>query len=238
MRVPMRVRLRVPVHLPVTAALHTVRESAGPAAGPIPVLVQPMVRSRAGGVLFGADPVAGRADRLLVSVVRGGPDSLVSGVQPGSNLRLSPRGRMLAAEASEPLAAPGPDGHGLLNERERIARASVRPVGRARLADRLTPLAAPSGGLLGDHPDLPGEALPSRARQRAPDRAGRPPGAGHGHRRGPRSRRTHPHRTPAARRRRGHHRAVPPQGKAVDDARTELGAHQPWNAAATPPPFP
>jgi pyruvate,water dikinase len=103
------------------AALRTVRESAGPDAAAIPVLVQPMVRSRAGGVLFGADPVAGRTDRLLVSVVRGGPDTLVSGMQPGSNVHLSPRGRMLDVEPSapaEPSAALAPAAGGLLNDRE------------------------------------------------------------------------------------------------------------------------
>ncbi|WP_461033654.1 PEP/pyruvate-binding domain-containing protein, partial [Streptomyces mayteni] len=71
-------------------ALRTVRESSADAMA---VLVQPMVRSRIGGVLFGADPVAGRADRMLLSAVRGGPDRLVSGEAAGTDLRLTRRGR-------------------------------------------------------------------------------------------------------------------------------------------------
>jgi rifampicin phosphotransferase len=81
-----------------TEALRTVRASAAGTA--MAVLVQPMVRARLGGVLFGADPVAGRTDRFLVSVVRGGPDSLVSGAQQGTSFHLSPHGRL------EPGAAP------------------------------------------------------------------------------------------------------------------------------------
>ncbi|TDC75251.1 PEP/pyruvate-binding domain-containing protein, partial [Streptomyces hainanensis] len=71
-------------------ALRTVRESSDDAMA---VLVQPMVRSRIGGVLFGADPVAGRADRMLLSAVRGGPDRLVGGEAAGTDLRLTRRGR-------------------------------------------------------------------------------------------------------------------------------------------------
>ncbi|HET6954856.1 MAG TPA: PEP/pyruvate-binding domain-containing protein [Acidimicrobiales bacterium] len=59
------------------------------------VLVQPQLDPRWGGVLFGADPVTGRADRLLVSAVEGGPDSLVSGQDDGWTATLSPRGRVL-----------------------------------------------------------------------------------------------------------------------------------------------
>lgn len=46
---------------------------------------------------------------------------------------------------------------------ERIARATVRPAARSRLAGRLAPLAAPPP----DSPDLPDRPLPGRARQRA-----------------------------------------------------------------------
>ncbi|MEO3750059.1 PEP/pyruvate-binding domain-containing protein [Streptomyces sp. B6B3] len=96
------------------AALAVVRESGPEPAGPGPapamaVLVQPMVRSRVGGVLFGADPVAGRTDRFLVSVVRGGPDRLVGGAQQGTTLHLSPHGRPLHTaepEAVERLLRP------------------------------------------------------------------------------------------------------------------------------------
>ncbi|MGW0707625.1 PEP/pyruvate-binding domain-containing protein [Streptomyces sp. NPDC002643] len=86
------------------AAVRTVRGSAGRVDGvaaPMAVLVQPMLRARVGGVLFGADPVAGRTDRMLVSAVRGGPDTLVSGEQPGTGYWLSGRGRLLRTEAAE-----------------------------------------------------------------------------------------------------------------------------------------
>jgi pyruvate,water dikinase len=59
------------------------------------VLVQPQLRPRWGGVLFGADPITGRTDRLLVSAVEGGPDALVSGVDSGWTATLSRRGRVL-----------------------------------------------------------------------------------------------------------------------------------------------
>ncbi|MFF7263785.1 PEP/pyruvate-binding domain-containing protein [Streptomyces sp. NPDC008159] len=87
------------------AAVRTVRDSARRSDGtdaPMAVLVQPMLRARVGGVLFGADPVAGRTDRMLVSAVRGGPDTLVSGEQPGTNYWLTARGRLLRTEAPEP----------------------------------------------------------------------------------------------------------------------------------------
>ncbi|MFF3374280.1 PEP/pyruvate-binding domain-containing protein [Streptomyces sp. NPDC002680] len=85
-------------------AVRTVLDSAhrpGEPPAPMAVLVQPMLTARVGGVMFGADPVEGRADRMLVSAVRGGPDSLVSGEQAGTNYWLSPRGRMLRTEPAD-----------------------------------------------------------------------------------------------------------------------------------------
>ncbi|MFE2886681.1 PEP/pyruvate-binding domain-containing protein [Streptomyces sp. NPDC059272] len=82
-------------------AVRAVRDSAHRPDGsvaPMAVLVQPMLRARVGGVLFGADPVEGRADRMLVSAVRGGPDRLVSGEQAGTNYWLNRRGRLLRTE--------------------------------------------------------------------------------------------------------------------------------------------
>jgi pyruvate,water dikinase len=64
-------------------------------AAPMAVLVQPMLRPRFGGVLFGADPVSGRTDRLLLTAVEGGPDQLVSGEVDGVQVPLSPTGRRL-----------------------------------------------------------------------------------------------------------------------------------------------
>ncbi len=84
----------------VRTVLDSAHRSDGPPA-PMAVLVQPMLTARVGGVMFGADPVEGRADRMLVSAVRGGPDSLVSGEQAGTNYWLSPRGRMLRTEPAD-----------------------------------------------------------------------------------------------------------------------------------------
>ncbi|WP_275593135.1 PEP/pyruvate-binding domain-containing protein [Streptomyces deccanensis] len=94
------------------AAVRTVLGSARRPDGdsaPMAVLVQPMLRARVGGVLFGADPVAGRTDRMLVSAVRGGPHTLVSGEQPGTTHWLSRWGRLLRTESSgvEPGAESG-----------------------------------------------------------------------------------------------------------------------------------
>ncbi|MFJ8532439.1 PEP/pyruvate-binding domain-containing protein [Streptomyces sp. NPDC093591] len=85
-------------------AVRTVLDSAHRPDGstaPMAVLVQPMLTARVGGVMFGADPVAGRADRLLVSAVRGGPDSLVGGARAGTDYWLSGHGRLLRTESSE-----------------------------------------------------------------------------------------------------------------------------------------
>ena len=60
---------------------------------PIAVLVQPLLDARAGGVLFGIDPVSGREDRLVVAAVEGGPDRLVSGAVDGSRYVLDREGR-------------------------------------------------------------------------------------------------------------------------------------------------
>ena len=74
---------------------------------PMAVLVQPMLQPRLGGVLFGADPLSGRTDRLLLTAVEGGPDQLVSGRVDGIQLALSPTGRRLDRATGLPgLAAP------------------------------------------------------------------------------------------------------------------------------------
>ncbi|MGV9453373.1 PEP/pyruvate-binding domain-containing protein [Streptomyces sp. NPDC003635] len=110
-------------------AVRTVLESARRPDGstaPMAVLVQPMLTARVGGVLFGADPVAGRSDRMLVSAVRGGPDSLVSGAQAGTNYRLSGRGLLLRAE---PAGADGPLTRSELFRLARLARRARRVFG-------------------------------------------------------------------------------------------------------------
>ncbi|MFI6278950.1 PEP/pyruvate-binding domain-containing protein [Streptomyces sp. NPDC050988] len=104
------------------AAVRTVLDSAHRPDGtvaPMAVLVQPMLVARVGGVMFGADPVEGRTDRMLVSAVRGGPDSLVSGEQPGTNYWLSRWGRLLRTEPDDPERLLGADG---LRRLARLAR--------------------------------------------------------------------------------------------------------------------
>ncbi|MFE0438693.1 PEP/pyruvate-binding domain-containing protein [Streptomyces nigra] len=69
------------------------------------VLVQPMLASAVGGVMFGANPIEGRTDRILVNVLRGGPDHLVDG---------STRGRAVPAHPARPACgrcARGPAPH-------------------------------------------------------------------------------------------------------------------------------
>ncbi|MEU8675409.1 PEP/pyruvate-binding domain-containing protein [Streptomyces sp. NPDC048560] len=78
------------------------RPTAHPAALDMAVLVQPMLEARAGGVMFGADPVEGRFDRILVSAVRGGPDQLVSGRTEGVRYQLTRYGHLLHTEPAVP----------------------------------------------------------------------------------------------------------------------------------------
>ncbi|WP_052425026.1 PEP/pyruvate-binding domain-containing protein [Streptomyces fulvoviolaceus] len=96
-----------------TTAVQTVLDSARrvqplrpPADAPpddgMAVLVQPMMRAAVGGVMFTADPVAGRTDRLLVSVVGGGPDQLVDGSTQGVRYQLTRFARLVRTEPAEP----------------------------------------------------------------------------------------------------------------------------------------
>jgi pyruvate,water dikinase len=59
------------------------------------VLVQPFLVPAWGGVLFGADPISERTDRMVISAVRGGPDRLVSGEVDGWSATLSRKGRIV-----------------------------------------------------------------------------------------------------------------------------------------------
>ncbi|SDP06308.1 PEP/pyruvate-binding domain-containing protein [Actinacidiphila guanduensis] len=114
---------------PFTAAVEQVLDSAAdPAAeaGEDPlhdmaVLVQPMLSSTAGGVMFGADPVEGRYDHILVSAVDGGPDQLVDGSTQGVRYQLTRHGRLLRTEPALPRGR-GPLGRQRLNRLVRLAR--------------------------------------------------------------------------------------------------------------------
>ncbi|MGH9209377.1 MAG: PEP/pyruvate-binding domain-containing protein [Acidimicrobiales bacterium] len=84
----------------VLVAVGDVVDSADGA--PVAVLVQPFIQPAWGGVLFGADPVTGRHDRLVVAAVPGGPHRLVSGIVSGSQFSLSIRGRVLDTSGAVP----------------------------------------------------------------------------------------------------------------------------------------
>jgi pyruvate,water dikinase len=76
---------------------------SGLAAGkpaPMGVLVQPMLDPRAGGIMFGLDPVTGRADRLTVVAIEGGPEPLVSGRVEGHEYSLTSTGRIVGGRSS------------------------------------------------------------------------------------------------------------------------------------------
>lgn len=85
---------------PFVTALDEVIASGGEA--PIAVLVQRFLEPAWGGVLFGADPVTGRTDQIVVAAVPGGPDQLVSGRVTGGQLTLSRRGRLQATSGDVP----------------------------------------------------------------------------------------------------------------------------------------
>ncbi|WTW99759.1 PEP-utilizing enzyme [Streptomycetaceae bacterium NBC_01309] len=78
------------------------REHARSAHNGMAVLVQPMLRPEVGGVMFGADPVTGRTDRIVVGVAAGGPAALVDGTTQGVRYRMTRAGRLLDREPAEP----------------------------------------------------------------------------------------------------------------------------------------
>ncbi|QFG23408.1 PEP/pyruvate-binding domain-containing protein [Actinomadura sp. WMMB 499] len=80
-----------------------VDEVAASATGPgtMAVLVQPQLDAASGGVMFGADPVDGRTDRVIVSAAPGGPQALVGGEVDGTRYDLTRRGRLVGAERDD-----------------------------------------------------------------------------------------------------------------------------------------
>jgi pyruvate,water dikinase len=84
------------------------RARAGAADAPIAVLVQPLIDPRFGGVMFGCDPVSGRADRRVVTAVEGGPEPLVSGDVDGSRYVLDETARVLEFDANDGPQLPRP----------------------------------------------------------------------------------------------------------------------------------
>lgn len=108
---------------PFTCALDTVLASVNGAVAdaPMAVLVQPFLDAVEGGVMFGADPVSGRMDRMVLAMVRGGPDRLVSGAVDGEQYVLSRRGRLIDG--------PGDPGRFLRRELSRLARRAAATFG-------------------------------------------------------------------------------------------------------------
>src|SRR5512144_3360940 len=62
---------------------------------PFAILVQPMVRPRVGGVVFGVDPVTGRTDHRVIAAVAGLPEDLVGGKVSGSRFVVDERGTLV-----------------------------------------------------------------------------------------------------------------------------------------------
>jgi len=77
-------------------AYRTVVASA--AGAPMAVLVQHHLDPELGGVLFGADPVSGRTDRVVAVAVAGGPHHLVGGSVAGRRTVLDRTGRVRDAD--------------------------------------------------------------------------------------------------------------------------------------------
>ncbi|WP_405655699.1 PEP/pyruvate-binding domain-containing protein [Streptomyces sp. RK9] len=116
---------RVPVR---QVPAHVGQEADGPARADMAVLVQPMVRAVVGGVMFGADPLTGRHDRVLVSAVPGGPDRLVDGSADGVRYHLTRHARLVRTEPAEPRGARLLD-RGRLRRLVRLARLAQREFG-------------------------------------------------------------------------------------------------------------
>lgn len=103
----------------VREVLGSSRRTGTQAPDPMAVLVQRQVQATVGGVLFGLDPVTGDRSHILVEVVPGGPDALVSGTVSAQRYLLGRRGRIIE----------GPEGEsGLLDRhaRTRLARLAAR----------------------------------------------------------------------------------------------------------------
>lgn len=75
----------------------SIARSTGALPPPMAVLVQPHLDPRVSGVMFGVDPVTGRADRVTVVAIEGSPEPLVSGEAEGHQYQLAPSGRVLSA---------------------------------------------------------------------------------------------------------------------------------------------
>ena len=85
----------------VLASKDGVSGDDGAAGIEMAVLVQPYLAPTWGGVMFGADPISERTDRIVVSAVRGGPDRLVGGEVDGWTATLTRKGRRVEAAGGD-----------------------------------------------------------------------------------------------------------------------------------------
>lgn len=102
------------------------RDAAATAA--MCVVVQRMVDARAAGVLFSADPVSGRHDRMLIDAVAGLGESLVSGESSPDHFVLDRENRIVSRELAGDGQVIGDRTLGLLAEQ---ARRAVSTLGEA-----------------------------------------------------------------------------------------------------------
>lgn len=86
-----------------TVAASGRRSASRAGADPLAVLVQRHLDPVRSGVMFTTDPVSGRADRLVLAVVDGGPQGLVSGTESGTRLVLNRHGGVAERHGRPPL---------------------------------------------------------------------------------------------------------------------------------------
>lgn len=85
----------------VDRVVSSARDPALGEARPMAVLVQRYLEAAVGGVLFGADPVTGDTDRIVIAAAIGGPHALVAGTAAGAHYTLGRHGRRLAADRTD-----------------------------------------------------------------------------------------------------------------------------------------
>lgn len=81
-----------------TVARSAARAEALTGPAPLAILVQRHLDPSVSGVMFTVDPVTGRTDHLVVAVVEGGPQALVSGEVTGARLVLDRRSRIVEGQ--------------------------------------------------------------------------------------------------------------------------------------------
>ncbi len=92
------------------------------------VVVQRMVDPRAAGVLFTADPVSGRHDRLIIDAVAGLGEALVSGEITPDHFELDPTNTITHSELSASAAILDQDDINRLASQARQAADAINPL--------------------------------------------------------------------------------------------------------------